>query len=364
MTLDGILLLLVGVALLAGGAELLVQGASRLALSLGISPLVVGLTIVGYGTSAPEVAVSLSAALEGRTDMAMGSVVGSNIVNVLLILGASALLAPLVIAKRLVRVDVPLMIFISIVCLIMARDGALSRLDGHLLLGGAIVYTVFAVATGRREKDAEPAGATAPVDGRLRNAVVDAAKIVAGITLLVHGADLLVDSATRIAKHFGVSDMIIGLTVVAVGTSLPELATSLMAAFRGEREIAAGNVIGSNIFNILLVLGATASIAPAGVPVAPAISAFDLPVMVAVAIACLPIFARGHVIARWEGAVFLFYFVAYFAYLALASAKHDALPRFSSAMMFFVIPLTVITLAVIFVRNVRGARRAAAVENG
>lgn len=360
MPLGNILLLAVGILLLAGGAELLVRGASRLALSLGMSPLVVGLTVVGYGTSAPEIAVSLNAALVGRADMAMGNVVGSNIVNILLILGASAVMAPLIIARRLVRVDVPLMIFVSIACFIMARDGSISRLDGALLVAGAITYSVFAIATSRNE--AATATERVPVRRRMRAGAIDAGFIVAGIALLVYGADLLVASATQIAKLLGVSDMIIGLTVVAVGTSLPELATSLMAAFRGQREIAAGNVIGSNLFNILLVLGATAAIAPNGVRVAPAIIAFDLPVMVAVAIACFPIFLRGHVIARWEGAIFLFYFAAYLTYLALASAWHDALPRFSFAMMFFVIPLTVITLGVICVRNFRGVPRAANVS--
>ncbi|MBI2213134.1 MAG: calcium/sodium antiporter [Acidobacteria bacterium] len=343
--------LIAGVVLLAGGAELLVRGASRLALSLGLSPLVVGLTVVGYGTSAPEVAVSLSSALKGSTDMAMGNVVGSNIVNILLILGASALMAPLVISKRLVRVDVPLMIGVGVLAFVMARDGSVSRIDGLLLFAGAITYTVVAIATGRNKSDEATGDPTPP---RRRSAIViDLSAIVLGIALLVYGANLLVGSATVIARSFGVSDLVIGLTVVAVGTSLPELATSLMAAFRGEREIAAGNVIGSNLFNILLVLGGTAAVAPQGVSVAPAMIAFDLPVMLAVSVACLPIFLRGHVIARWEGGLFLFYFAMYFVYLGLASANHDALPKFSFAMMFFVIPLTVATLAVIIVRQLR-----------
>ena len=202
-------------------------------------------------------------------------------------------------------------------------------------------------------REARAANGAAPTAQGWRPAVFDVGRVAAGITILVFGADLLVASATAIARLLGVSDMIVGLTVVAVGTSLPELATSLVAALRGERELAVGNVIGSNIFNILFVLGSTAAIASHGVAVAPAISAFDLPVMVAVAIACVPIFARGHVIARWEGALFLFYFAAYITYLALASAKHDALPRFSGAMLFFVIPLTVATFAAVVIRRTR-----------
>ncbi len=364
MSFDTIMLLVVGCALLAGGAELLVRGASRLALSLGISPLIVGLTVVAYGTSAPEVAVSLNAAFDGRADMAIGNVVGSNIVNILLILGASALAAPLVIARRLVRVDVPLMIVVSLVAYFMARNGRISNAEGVALFVGAIGYSWFAIATSR-------VGATAAADGAVlvrrdwRRVVFDLGRIGAGVAVLVFGADLLVSSATTIATLLGVSDLIIGLTVVAIGTSLPELATSLVAALRGEREIAAGNVIGSNLFNILLVLGATAAIAPkGGIEVAPAIIAFDLPVMVAVAVACLPIFARGHLIARWEGALFLFYFAAYFIYLTLASQRHDALPRFSGAMLSFVIPLTVATFAVIVIRGVRRKRaEVAALKN-
>lgn len=354
MSFDSILQLLAGIVLLAGGAELLVRGASRLALSLGISPLVVGLTVVGYGTSAPELAVSLNAALDGRADVAMGNVVGSNIANILLILGASAIAAPLVISRRLVRVEVPLMIAVSVIALVMARDGGISRTDGIILFAGAVAYSWFAISTSRAETRAE--NGPRPVARGWRAALWDLGCVAAGIAILVFGADLLVASATVLAKTLGISDMIIGLTVVAVGTSLPELATSLVAALRGEREIAAGNVIGSNLFNLLLVLGATAAIAPKGVAVAPAISAFDLPVMVAVAVACLPIFARGHVIARWEGAMFLFYFAAYFTYLALASAKHDALPRFSAAMLFFVIPLTVATLVAVAIRSARQER--------
>lgn len=358
MSFDSVLLLVIGIGLLAGGAELLVRGASRLALSLGMTPLVVGLTVVGYGTSTPEVAVSVDAALTGRADIAIGNVVGSNIVNILLILGAAAVVAPLTIAKRLVRIDVPLMIGVSIVALVMARDLTVSRLEGVILLAGAVAYTLFAVVTSRRETQASALQeGTAPAPPAGPKAVAyDLGRIVAGLALLVFGADLLVESATKVARTLGVSDAIIGLTVVAVGTSLPELATSMMAAFRGEREIAAGNVIGSNLFNILFVLGSAAALAPKGVGVAPSISAFDIPVMVAVAIACLPIFARGHLISRWEGALFLFYFGAYLSYLALAGAEHDALPRFSSTMMFFVIPLTVITFAIIAYRNARASR--------
>ena len=171
--------------------------------------------------------------------------------------------------------------------------------------------------------------------------------IVAGLALLVLGSRWLVNGAVAFAQALGVSELVIGLTVVAAGTSLPEVATSILAAFRGERDIAVGNVVGSNIFNILAVLGLAGLVAPSGLPAPAALLRFDLPVMVAVAIACLPIFASGATIARWEGALFLFYFAAYTAYVVLAAQQHDALPAFSAAMEAFVLPLTAVTLAVV-----------------
>jgi cation:H+ antiporter len=342
-----VVLFVAGLGLLVLGAEWLVKGASRLAAALGISPLVIGLTVVAYGTSAPEMAVSIKSAWAGQPDLALGNVVGSNIFNVLFILGVSALVAPLVVSSQLVRLDVPVMIGLSGLTLLMARDGSIGRLDGALLFAGAIAYTVFQVRQSRKES-AAVRDEYAQEYGRTRSSTAaNLAFVGAGLVLLVLGSRWLVNGAVAFAQAFGMSELVIGLTIVAAGTSLPEVATSILAALRGERDIAVGNVVGSNLFNILSVLGLSALVSPAGLPAAPALLRFDLPVMIAVAVACLPVFASGSVIARWEGALFFLYYVAYTAYLVLAAQQHDALPAFSAAMQAFVLPLTAVTLAVV-----------------
>ena len=348
-------LFVLGLVLLVVGAELLVRGAARLAARFGISPLVIGLTVVAFGTSAPEMAVSVQAGLAGQADIAVGNVVGSNIFNVLFILGVSALIVPLVVSGQLVRLDVPIMIGVSVLLLVMALDGRISRLDGLLLFAGIVAYTVFAIRQGRRESPAVQAEYAQEFGSGgspwLERLPVQIAFIVAGLALLVLGAHWLVSGAVVIARLFGVSDLVIGLTIVAAGTSLPELATSVVAALRGERDIAVGNIVGSNIFNILAIAGIAAVVAPGGLAVAPALLRFDIPVMIAVALACLPIFASGHLITRWEGVLFLGYYAAYVLYLILAATQHDALPAFSAAMFGFVMPLTVVTLIVLLVRH-------------
>ncbi len=348
-----ILKLVAGLAMLLGGAELLVKGASRLALRWGMAPLVIGLTVVAFGTSAPELAIGVGAALDGQPDIALGNVVGSNIANVLLILGVCALVSPLVVRRQLIWLDVPVMVAVSLGVLAMALDGALARREGVALLLIGVGYVAGLLWLARRDAggpstDAddtaiEKAGAELPAWRHV-------ALVVAGLAVLVLGAQWLVDGAVSIATSLGVSELVIGLTVVAIGTSLPEIATSVLAVLRGERDMAVGNIVGSNVFNLLFVLGATAAIAPDGIAVSAAAVRFDLPVMTAVAVACMPIFFTGHCIQRWEGGLFLGYYVAYVAYLLLDAADHDALPAFSLMMMAFVVPLTVITLAVVTVR--------------
>lgn len=348
-----IVYLVAGLALLILGADWLVRGASRLALHLGLSPLIIGLTVVAFGTSAPELAVSVQSALSGAAGMAVGNVVGSNIFNVLVVLGASALITPLVVQQQLVRVDVPLLCLVSAVFWVMAGDGRLSTPDGILLTVGVVAYTVFAVRNGRTEAPAIEAeydekfgrsGATTAMAWQL-------VLIVAGLAALVAGAHWLVEGATGIARAFNVSETVIGLTIVAGGTSLPEVATSIVAAMRGERDIAVGNVVGSSLFNLLAIAGLAAIIAPGGLAVPDAIVRFDIPVMFAVALACLPIFAAGHLIARWHGALFLAYYGAYLAYLLMDATGHDRLPAYSSVMSAFVLPLTGLTLVVLWWRG-------------
>lgn len=344
------LTLIAGLALLIWGADLLVKGASRVAAGFGISPLVIGLTVVAFGTSSPEMAISVSSALKGEADIAVGNVVGSNIFNVLFILGVSALITPLVVSKQLVKLDVPIMIGVSVLAFVLSMDGRIALWEGVLLFVGIIGYTIMAVRVGKASGETGEA-----IDGADRT-WVNLGLIAIGLVLLVLGSRWLVTAAIEIATAMGVSELVIGLTIVAAGTSMPEVATSITAAIRGQRDIAVGNVVGSNIFNILAVLGLTAIVAPGGLPVSDAAIRFDYPVMIAVAVACLPIFFVGYTIQRWEGAVFLGYYVAYTAYLILAATDHDVLPVFSQAMMMFVVPLTVITLGVVLWREIRRRR--------
>lgn len=353
---EGVTNLLLFVAGLAGlviGAELLVRGASRLALSFGISPLVVGLTVVAFGTSSPELAVTIGAAFEGNTAIAVGNVVGSNVFNVLFILGASALITPLFVDAQIVRQEVPIMLVASLLLLVLGLDGTLDVLDGLVLFGSMVAYTGFLIVQSRRQTSATRDEYATEVErhaGWDRHWAVQLLLVAVGLGLLVQGADWFVGAAISVASALGVSDVVIGLTIVAAGTSMPEVATSIMAAIRGQRDIAIGNVVGSNTFNILGCLGLTALVAPGGIPVAPSILNFDVWVMLAAALACLPVFVTGREIARWEGAIFLGYYVAYVAYLILAAQNHDALPAYSRVMMTFVVPITLVTLVASLLR--------------
>ncbi|EAZ90254.1 calcium/sodium antiporter [Crocosphaera chwakensis] len=360
-------LLVAGLVLLVVGAEILVRGAARLAGSLGISPLVIGLTIVSYGTSSPEMAVAVQSSLVGEADLALGNVIGSNIFNILVILGLSSLAIPLMVAQQLIRLDVPIMIGVFCLTFFFGLDGTINRSDGIILLIGGIIYTGFLIYQGSKESsdpDSEyetEYGNKGPLS--LMQWIKNIAFILLGVGFLVLGSQWLVESATTIARQIGVSDLIIGLTIVAAGTSLPELATSVVAAIKGERDIAVGNVVGSNIFNILTVLAVCAMVSPIGVPVSDAVLHFDLPVMVAIAIACLPIFFTGNVIARWEGCLFLSYYIAYTTYLILYATEHDGLTIFSSVMLFFVIPITVITLIIVTLNSLRKKQQTKQLRN-
>jgi cation:H+ antiporter len=350
-----IVMLIAGLALLIAGGELLVRGASKLAVSLGISPLVVGLTVVAFGTSAPEFAVSIQAALSGQVDIALGNVVGSNIFNVLFILGISALIVPLIVSAQIVRQEVPIMIGASLLLAAFAFDGSIVRWEAGVLFALLLTYTAFLIIQSRRESQAIQAeyageahiGAQRHWDDRLP---VQLLLIVAGLVLLVFGSRWLVTAAVAIAQSFGVSELVIGLTIVAAGTSLPEVAASITAALRGQRDIAVGNVIGSNTFNILGVVGLSGLVAPLPLAVPQSLLEFDLLVMLAVAFACLPVFFTGATIARWEGAVFLGYYIAYVTFLIMTAQQHEARATFALAMQTVVLPLTVLTLLVVSVR--------------
>jgi cation:H+ antiporter len=354
-----VLLFVGGLALLVLGASLLVRGASKLALSFGVSPLVVGLTVVAFGTSAPEVAVSIGAALKGQNDIAIGNVVGSNIFNVLFILGASALITPLMVNIQLIRQEVPIMLGASLLLLAYGLDGNISLVDGAMFLVLLLGYTAFLIVQSRRETAAAQEEfanlSPVPVRGAWDSTwPAQVALIAAGLAALVFGSEWLVGASIAFAKAMGVSDLVIGLTIVAAGTSMPEVATSIAAAIKGERDIAVGNVVGSNTFNILGCLGLSALVSgSSGLTVAPSLLAFDIWVMLGVALVCLPIFLTGREIARWEGALLLAYYGAYVIYLVLAAQRHVALGAFSTVMTSVVIPLTVVTLIVVMLRKPR-----------
>jgi cation:H+ antiporter len=355
MSVLTLILFIAGIVLLISGAELLVRGASRLAVAVGVTPLVVGLTVVAFGTGSPELAVGIRASLAGQADITVGNVVGSNIFNVLFILGVSAVVAPLIVSQQLVRLDVPIMIVVSLAVLFMAADGVIDRGDGAILVLASIGYTWLLIRISRRETakvhaEYEQAYGTQP-ETRRTSWALHGLLVLLGLGLLVIGSHWLVHGAVAIASALGVSELVIGLTIIAAGTSLPEVATSIIAGLRGERDIAVGNVVGSNLFNILVVLGLTAVISPFGLQVADAAVNFDMPVMTAAAVLCLPIFFVNYRIGRWEGALFLSYYILYALYLILAQSEHDALPAYSRIMSRGVIPATIATVGLVFARE-------------
>jgi cation:H+ antiporter len=350
--LSPFLFIVLGIAVLVAGGELLVRGASRIAVMVGLSPLVIGLTVVSFGTSAPELAVAIKSGLTGRPDIAVGNVVGSNIFNVLFVLGVCALAAPLMVARQLIRLDVPLMIGFSFLLVGLAWDGRISTLDGTVLTTLLVAHVTWSVVKGRRDhQEAQEEGEVpAPEGGGVRAWTWSLALVAIGMALLVQGASWLVEGASEVARALGVSELVIGLTIVSVGTSLPEVAASLVATLRGERDMAVGNVVGSNVFNLLGILGIASVVTPGGLAVAPALFAFDIPVMTVAAFACLPLFATGLQLSRWEGSLFLAYYAAYLGYVVMQAVEHDALPVMSGVLFWFVAPLTLLTLGVVTVQ--------------
>lgn len=351
-----IVLFLTGLACLILGANLLVRGASRLGLALGISPLVVGLTIVAFGTSSPEMAVSIKAALSNHPDIIIGTCVGSSIFNILFILGLSSLISPLVVSQQLIWYEVPIMIGAHLLLLVLSLNGTIDRWDALILFTCIVIYTLYAIRMGRKEskkiadeyKRALPKKIAAI---KLLPILGQSASVIVGLALCVMGAGWLLDSTIALARSFGISELVIAMTIVSAGTSFPEVATSVVAAIRGEKDIAIGNVVGSNIFNILGIIGAAGLLAPDGIIVAPSALRFDLPIAIAACIACLPIFFSGHKITRWEGILFLVYYITFVAYLILAAKEHASLPIFSAIMVWFVFPLSLVTLAIVVYRT-------------
>ncbi|MBD8475894.1 calcium/sodium antiporter [Pseudomonas sp. CFBP 8770] len=336
-----------GLLLLIAGAESLVRGAVRLAAALKIRPLVVGLGVVALGSSVPQLAVSLQATFVGTPDIAVGSLVGSNIFSLLVTLGLSALIIPLRVSRQLLRLDIPLLIAASALVFGLALNEQLGRLEGGVLLLALVGYLGVLWRQSRHPGRVAAAQGTAPWLKCL-------GMMLAGLLLLIAGSHWLLEAALELATDFGLSDRVIGLTIVAVGTSLPELATSLVAAFRGHREIAVGNVIGSNLFNLLGVLGLTAVLAPAPLSVSPNALDFDLPVMLGVTLLCLPLFYSGYRVTRIEGLVLLGLYVAYGLHVMAFTTGMPLATRLEELMLFYVLP---VLAAVVLWGTLRAWRR-------
>jgi cation:H+ antiporter len=311
----------VGLAALVAGAEVMMRGATKIASRMGISPIIVGLTVVAIGTSMPELAVGVVAASEGTGALALGNIAGANVINLLFVLGLSALMLPLAIEMRTLRFELPVMAGAAILLWVLAVDGVLSRVDGLILVIGAIGYTYAVILAARRETreataefaEAYPADGTRASGGH--RTALHVGMTLGGIAIIVLGAQRLVDGAVGMARAFGVSDALIGLTVVAIGTTAPELVTTVVSTLRGDRDIAVGNLLGSSIYNILLILGVTCLVPAYGLELPPALVRIDIPIMVAVTLVCIPIFISGRRVSRIEGGAMVCAYLAFLAFL-------------------------------------------------
>ena len=301
-----ILLIIAGVAMVLYGADRLTEGASALARRMNVPEIIIGLTIVAAGTSAPELFVSMVSALKGTPDMAIGNVVGSNTMNAMLIVGCAAMVAPMTISKSTVRKDIPFSVFASVLLVLLSLNSFLGRLDGIFLLAGFALFMYYTLSQAK-------VGETASVsEVKSVKPWVSAFFVLLGLALLVIGSNIFVDSASRVAYSLGISEGVVGLTIVAGGTSLPELATSVVAARKGQSAIAIGNVIGSNVFNILLILGLTATISPMQIQ---GVTLVDMGMMLgSVSLVWLFSYTR-YTVERWEGALLVIGYLVYLGWL-------------------------------------------------
>ncbi|MFA5670155.1 MAG: calcium/sodium antiporter [Balneolaceae bacterium] len=347
-----VIFFIVGLAALITGAELFLKGVDRFGTKWRISSVVMGLTVVAFATGAPELAVSLKAAASGSADLVLGNIIGSNIANILLILGISAMIKPISISLRIVRFDVPVVIIASVLLFILALDGELSALDGAILFSGLIFYSLLTFFQIRRESrnnglvdeniDEEIAKLSTGWFFYFKNIGF----LIVGLALIVQGANWMVESAVEMARILGVSELIIGLTIVSIGTSLPEVATSIAAIRKGDVDMAVANVMGSNLYNIFLTMGLTLLITPNILAVSAQAIHFDLPFMIAISIACIPIFIADFNITKSDGFLFLFYYVGYIFYLILDAINSPFKYSMELAMIWVIIPGTLLYMAV------------------
>lgn len=347
-----VLFFIVGLAALITGADLFLNGVDHFGKKWGISSVVMGLTVVAFATGAPELAVSLKAAATGSADLVLGNIIGSNIANILLILGISAVIKPIGITLRIVRFDVPVVIGASILLYILALDGELSFVDGAILFAGIIIYslvTFFQIRKERLNNGKAKQNSNQDIDeitSRWFFYVRNIGFLIVGLALIVQGANWMVDSAVEMARILGVSELIIGLTIVSIGTSLPEVATSITAIRKGNVDMAVANVMGSNLYNIFLTMGLTLLIIPNVLAVSIQAIHFDLPFMIAISIACIPIFIADFNITRSDGTLFLFYYVGYIVYLILGAIESPYKKYTELAMLWVIIPATLIYMGV------------------
>ena len=318
--LTSLALSLVGFTFLIFGGELVVKSSSKIATSFGLSPLLVGLTVVAFGTSAPELGVSLMASFQGNEDIALTNVVGSNIFNLAFILGVCALAAPLVVNLQLLKLDIPISIISTLILFIMCQDGVISFIEGMALILILVGYMIWILRASKKEKkqiELNIKEKKEEISSKFKSRTLNFLIFITGIAVLVGGSKLLVSGASDLALRAGVSEAIIGLTLVAVGTSLPELVSSLIATLRGNTDIAIGNVIGSNIFNILFILGSSSIIAQKGISVANNITYYDIPFLLFLSVLSFPFLLSGKKVVKWEGVVFLLLYLGYCFYLIL-----------------------------------------------
>lgn len=322
MSLSAVLTFLFGLIVITVGAEILLKGASKIASLLNIRPIVIGLTVVSIGTSLPELAVGLTAIGEGAGDIAVGNIAGTNIVNILFVLGLSAALRPLPLQMKSIKIELYTMIVAAVLLLLLSLDGRLNLWDGILMFVLGVIYLIIIVKTSKNEtpkvqkdfkEEFEPSTTKEKTDYKVW--IWNFMLLFCGIIATIYGAEKLVDGAVSIAKHFGMSDAVIGLTIIAIGTSAPELATTIVGTIRNERDVAVGNLLGSSIINIFIVLGVTTMFIPDGINVSKDLLWFDLPLAALVAIVCYPVFKSDQMISRKEGIAFVLMYLAYLGYL-------------------------------------------------
>ncbi|MBD1432213.1 calcium/sodium antiporter [Sphingobacterium sp. DN00404] len=324
MTFSAVITFLFGLIIITVGAEILLKGASKIATLLNIRPIVIGLTVVSIGTSLPELAVGLTAIGEGAGDIAIGNIAGTNLVNILFILGLSAAIRPLPLNLRSIKTEMFTMIIAAVLLLVLSLDGELSTWDGLIMLFLGSVYLIIIVRTSRQEpfyvqKEFQEEYETPPLYEKKDKKVWvwNFMLLFCGIVATIYGAEKLVDGAVEMAKHFGMSDAVIGLTIIAIGTSAPELATTIVATFNGERDVAVGNLLGSSVINIFIILGITSIFTPGSIGVSPDILWFDLPLAALVAIVCYPVFKSDQMVSRKEGVTFVSLYLAYLVFLLM-----------------------------------------------